>query len=234
MLNKMLKAMVGLALVWVATPGLADDTTGLLRGRVVGAGDQVTVENVERGVSYSTDVDGGSFSLRSLPPGEYKVVLQAGGKTIDEQVVSVSLGSATAVTLGEALEELVVQGERVAAVDIAIAESGMVITSEELDELPVPRSLNQVTLLAPGVIRGDNAFGSNTSFAGSSVAENTSYINGLNTTNFRNGLGFSTVPFEFYDTITLRPEVIARSTVAQLGVSLTPSPRAAAMISKWA
>jgi len=204
MLNKMLKAMVVFASVWVATPGLADDTTGLLRGRVVGAGDQVTVENVERGVSYSTDVDGGSFSLRSLPPGEYKVVLQAGGKTIDEQVVSVSLGSATAVTLGEALEELVVQGERVAAVDIAIAESGMVITSEELDELPVPRSLNQVTLLAPGVIRGDNAFGSNTSFAGSSVAENTSYINGLNTTNFRNGLGFSTVPFEFYDTIQVK------------------------------
>jgi hypothetical protein len=204
MLNKMLKAMVVFASVWVATAGLADDTTGLLRGRVVGAGDQVTVENVDRGVSYSTGVDGGSFSLRSLPPGEYKVVLQAGGKTIDEQVVNVSLGSATAVTLGAAMEELVVQGQRVAAVDTAIAESGLVISTEELEELPVARSLNSVTLLAPGVIRGDNAFGSNTSFAGSSVAENTSYINGLNTTNFRNGLGFSVVPFEFYESIQVK------------------------------
>ncbi len=65
------------------------------------------------------------------------------------------------------------------------------------------RNLEAVTLLAPGVSKGDSSF-VGTSFSGSSVAENTSFINGLNTTNFRNGLGFSIVPFEFYDTIQVK------------------------------
>ena len=35
------------------------------------------------------------------------------------------------------------------------------------------------------------------SLGGSSVAENVYYINGMNVTNFRNGLGGASVPFEF-------------------------------------
>ena len=37
------------------------------------------------------------------------------------------------------------------------------------------------------------------SFGGSSVAENTVYINGLNVTDFYNRIGFSSVPFAFYE-----------------------------------
>jgi len=189
----------------LALTAIADDTTGLLRGRIVGTpAADVAVENIDRGLVYRTTASDGSFRIGNLPPGEYTVTLTEGGSVIDQQIVEVKLGSSTSLTMGSAMEELIVQGARVAAVDIAIAESGLVISTEELQELPVGRSLSSVTLLAPGVIRGDNAFGSNTSFAGSSVAENTSYINGLNTTNFRNGLGFSTVPFEFYDTIQVK------------------------------
>ena len=194
---KTLRLML-LMLVGVSGYALADDTTGLVRGKVIGSGDTVEMESVDRGITYGAQVIGGNFNVRSLPPGDYTVVLRDEGQIVDEQTITVALGSATVVTLGNSIEEVVVQGTRVSAVDTAIAESGMVITTEELNQLPVGRSLNQVTLLAPGVIRGDNAFGSNTSFAGSSVAENTSYINGLNPTNFRNGLGFSVVPFEFY------------------------------------
>ena len=182
----------------------ADDTTGQVRGKVIGSGDSVEMQSVDRGISYGASVSGGNFSVRSLPPGDYEIRLRSGGQLVDEQTISVGLGSATIVTLGNSMEEVVVQGTRVAAVDTAIAESGMVISTDELTELPVARSLSSVTLLAPGVIRGDNAFGNNTSFAGSSVAENTSYINGLNTTNFRNGLGFSVVPFEFYESIQVK------------------------------
>jgi len=182
----------------------ADDTTGQVRGKVIGSGDSVEMQSVDRGISYGASVSGGNFSVRSLPPGDYEIRLRSGGQLVDEQTISVGLGSATIVTLGNSMEEVVVQGTRVAAVDTAIAESGMVISTDELTELPVARSLSSVTLLAPGVIRGDTAFGNNTSFAGSSVAENTSYINGLNTTNFRNGLGFSVVPFEFYESIQVK------------------------------
>ena len=200
---KTLRLML-LMLVGVSGYALADDTTGLVRGKVIGSGDTVEMESVDRGITYGAQVIGGNFNVRSLPPGDYTVVLRDEGQIVDEQTITVALGSATVVTLGNSIEEVVVQGTRVSAVDTAIAESGMVITTEELNQLPVGRSLNQVTLLAPGVIRGDNAFGSNTSFAGSSVAENTSYINGLNTTNFRNGLGFSVVPFEFYESIQVK------------------------------
>ena len=36
------------------------------------------------------------------------------------------------------------------------------------------------------------------------MAENIFYINGMNVTNFRNGLGASAVPFEFYDQFQLK------------------------------
>ena len=156
----------------LALTAIADDTTGLLRGRIVGTpAADVAVENIDRGLVYRTTASDGSFRIGNLPPGEYTVTLTEGGSVIDQQIVEVKLGSSTSLTMGSAMEELIVQGARVAAVDIAIAESGLVISTEELQELPVGRSLSSVTLLAPGVIRGDNAFGSNTSFAGSSVAE---------------------------------------------------------------
>ena len=44
----------------------------------------------------------------------------------------------------------------------------------------------------------------NVAFAGASIAENTSYVNGLNLTNFRTGVGFSKVPFEFYETMQVK------------------------------
>ena len=52
-----------------------------------------------------------------------------------------------------------------------------------------------VALLAPGLVKGE--FGG-VSFGGSSVAENSVYINGLNVTDFYNRVGFSSVPFSFY------------------------------------
>ena len=57
-----------------------------------------------------------------------------------------------------------------------------------------------VARLAPGVVKGHNfGGGAGVSFGGSSVAENTIYINGLNVTDFYNRIGFSAVPYAFYD-----------------------------------
>lgn len=126
----------------------------------------------------------------------------------------VALGGATSVNLGAStsdIQEIVTTGRRMAPVDTSISESGLVISSDALLELPVSRDLTSVAMLAPGTTRGDSRFsssGSNNgtlaSFGGSSVAENTSFINGLNTTNFRTGVGFSEVPFEFYDTLQIK------------------------------
>ena len=54
-------------------------------------------------------------------------------------------------------------------------------------------------MLAPGIVKGHNfGGGAGVSFGGSSVAENTIYINGLNVTDFYNRIGFSSVPYAFY------------------------------------
>ena len=76
----------------------------------------------------------------------------------------------------------------------------------ELERLPVPRNVTSVALLAPGTTEGDSRFGNgNTvSFGGSSIAENQVYINGLNVTNFRNGVGFSNPPYDFYDQFQIK------------------------------
>ena len=64
--------------------------------------------------------------------------------------------------------------------------------------LPVERDLHVGRAArARRLTKGDNEFGG-VSFGGSSVAENTVYINGLNVTDFYNRVGFSSVPYAFY------------------------------------
>src|SRR3546814_7178177 len=48
------------------------------------------------------------------------------------------------------------------------------------------------------------SFGDLASAVGSSVSENVFYVNGLNITDFRQGLGSVTVPFEFYETVDVK------------------------------
>jgi hypothetical protein len=65
-----------------------------------------------------------------------------------------------------------------------------------------------IALLAPGTVRGDTLLGGEglgnganlASFGGSSVAENSSYINGFNVTNLLKNLSYSQVPFYAIDT----------------------------------
>ena len=71
------------------------------------------------------------------------------------------------------------------------------ITREEIARLPVDQNLGSVALLAPGVVKGARQFGGIT-FGGSSVAENSYYINGLNVTDLYSRHGFSEAPFDFY------------------------------------
>ena len=89
----------------------------------------------------------------------------------------------------------------------ATGETGLNISLEELSQVPVARNIEAVALLDPGTVAGDNAFGDDktlVSFGGASVAENVYYIDGLNVTNFRNGLGGASVPFEFYDQFQIK------------------------------
>ena len=171
---------------------------------VVGGVD-VTAHDPSTGFSRTvkTDADG-AYRFPFLPVGTYKIEASKDGKSIGSlDAVTVNLGAATTADLdlgGESLAVITVVASRVVnAVDVNSTESAMNITREEIDQLPVERDLQSVALLAPGISKGHNfGGGAGLSFGGSSVAENTIYINGLNVTDFYNRIGFSAVPFAFY------------------------------------
>ena len=183
---------------------------GSLVGRLIDASNkpvanaEITVRSAETGFTRTVKADAdGYYRFPFLPVGRYQVDATRNGAVLGKLAdVTVSLGAATTanVTLGAiTLEEIQVLGTRiVTAVDVKSVESATNITREDLERLPVERDILAVALLAPGLNKGDGDLGSGVSFGGSSIAENTVYINGLNVTDFYNRVGFSSAPYSFY------------------------------------
>ncbi|GAB2611887.1 TonB-dependent receptor [Novilysobacter erysipheiresistens] len=197
-----LSIAMGLGLASLAPMALAQD------GSVVGqsqAGAQVTVTNPQTGFSRTVTANSdGSYRFPFLPVGTYQLQTSVDGRPVGEPVqVRVALGSATVVNAASGgavstLGTVEVTGSRVVnAVDVTSTESSTNVTREEIERLPVDQDIASVAQLAPGVQKGDASFGG-ISFGGSSVAENSFYINGLNVTDFYNRVGFSSAPFAFY------------------------------------
>lgn len=178
-------------------PASAANNDGSVVGRTA-SGATVTITNPATGFTRSVTADAeGNYRFPFLPVGEYQLQSSGAGAPVD---VTVSLGNATTVNLGtgvETLETISVTGSVVSAVDVTSVESATNVTREDLARLPVDQNIASVATLAPGVNAGVASFGG-ISFGGSSIAENSFYINGLNVTDFYNRNGFSSAPFAFY------------------------------------
>jgi hypothetical protein len=176
-------------------------------------GQSVIAKSVDTGLTREVRPDdSGRFTINSLPTGRYDVTLkQTGASDLSTQVL-VSVGSAATVRFAEFIENVTVTGARTreVLVDTTTSESALNLSSEQIAELPVARNLTQIALLAPGVVEGDTAFsaqgfgGTLASFGGATVGENAYFINGFNVTNFRNGLGGSTIPFQAYQDFQIK------------------------------
>jgi hypothetical protein len=202
---------MGLCLSSLAVaPALAQSVTGAVAGHA-DAGAQVTVTNNATGASRSVTVNAdGSYRLAQLPVGDYSLQVSRGGQAVGAPVsVGVSLGGTTTVNLGSGgdvtnLQSIQVVGSQVInRVDVRSTESATNITREELARLPVDQSLGSVALLAPGVVSSGATFGGLT-FGGSSVAENVTYINGLDVTDPYRRQGYSSVPYNFYEEVQVK------------------------------
>jgi hypothetical protein len=222
-----------------AAPAAAQDYQNVTAsGRVQGtngqpvAGATVTVTSEGQGGSRSTVTDAsGGFQFAQLTPGNYTYSISAPGyETLTETGVSITLNNAAneftiapvaaagavAATSAADAGEVIVTGRR-RIVDFQANTTGSVINVGELaTRVPVSRDITSVVLLSPGTAAGDTAFGSLPSINGASVSENVYYINGLNITSFRNGLGAVTVPFDFYQQVEVKnggiPAEFGRST----------------------
>lgn len=198
---------VALGLCFVSGVQAQSNTTGTISGQAM-SGDTIVVENPQTGFRREVAADAnGNYRITSLPPGTYRVTQSgaAGESSVRDNII-VSVGTGTSVDFAGAaapaeattLDRIEVTAASINPIDVTSVESATVVTEATIDRLPIPRDVTNVALLAPGTTQGDTAFGNLASFGGATVGENAYYINGFNVTNFRNGLGFSNVPFDMY------------------------------------
>lgn len=211
-----------------------DYTRGSVAGTVANeagaplAGATVTLTSNEQGFTRTATTDAaGRFEFNSLPTGDYTVNIRgAGGEVVNDPGVSVVAGKQTnfaytavpvttvegeatpPATAGGGQGDIIVRGRRVQTNDLGSTTTGLSIDVARLVEnVPVQRTQSGLILLAPGTNQGDTNFADCSdcvSFGGATIAENSYYVNGLNTTNFRTLVGNSLVPFEFYRTFDVR------------------------------
>ncbi|MDG5487909.1 TonB-dependent receptor [Sphingomonas sp. BGYR3] len=202
-----------------AAPAAAQDFTFVTAtGRVTnetGApieGATVKITSDDQGFERTVTTDGsGSYRIPQLPAGKYTFEVNADGfGTYRESGIALSqsaAGNTFQLSEGTAStgDDIVVTGTRIKVADFDRTTVGAVISIGELaTRVPVARDLTSVVLLAPGTSAGDSAFGNLAAVSGSSVSENSFFLNGLNITDFRQGLGSVEVPFEFYDTVEIK------------------------------
>lgn len=172
----------------------AQSTSGSIFGKA-DAGQTVTIVS-ETGATRTVTADAsGSFNALSLPAGNYKVT--SNGTTRD---VTVRVGSGAQVDFSAAtLDTVVVSASGNVDIDISQTDTRTVFTAADLQKYAVPRDVNAVALLAPGVINStsyNNAQANIGSFGGSAASENAYYINGYPVTNPLTNLGATTLGFD--------------------------------------
>ena len=164
---------------------------------------EITIRNLDTNAMKTTQTSKtGTFSFSQIVPGQYEVTTSATGYKSLSSTTTVYTGKGSSIRFnlefGD-MEEVLVTASTKLSFDVKSVEKSTVLTATEVEQLPVSRNIESVALLIPGTMSGDVAFGNLVSFSGSSVAENVYYINGMNVTDFRRGLGGSAIPFEFFD-----------------------------------
>ncbi len=210
---------VGVGALTAAAPAFAQDYNQVnATGRIQGtdgkpiAGATVTITSNDQGTTRTvTTGNDGTFRAQALQQGTYTFTIAANGydSFTDSSVSLGQAGAANQFTLApvgaDAGGEIVVTAGRTQVVDFDRNTTGTVIDLGSLaTRVPVARDISSVIQLSPGTTQGDAAFGNLANISGSSVAENAFFLNGLNITNFRTGLGSVAVPFDFYQTVEIK------------------------------
>lgn len=159
----------------------------------------VTVEvksaNLQGSRSDVTDA-GGHFRFSLLPPGSYTMTATLSGfNTVTQKNIAVGLNKTVTLEVGispTASEQITVTGAP-PVVDVTSNTQGANITSETMQSLPLGRNFVAAAQVAPGT--GGDATG--TTVYGSTGAENSYIIDGLNTTGVETGVQGKRLNIEF-------------------------------------
>lgn len=166
----------------------------------------IVIQNVDTGLTRQVTSDAsGRYTATALPTGEYNVMLQRDGQVMaTQQNVQVTLGGGREVSFtagGSAagatdLDRIVVTASAASLIDVSSTDTRTTFTSQQLEKMPVGRSIEAVALLAPGVVQADSRYPGTASFGGSAASENAFYINGYAVTNPLTNLGSTSLPFD--------------------------------------
>lgn len=199
---------VGAALVLSSPSAISSDAfNGVVKGVVTDGLSQaagnatITLTHKSKNITRVIRTnDKGEYTLRKLPVGEYRMTIEKEGfDAIEESNLSVTLGSAIVLNsqllaTGSDIERISITGSRISRVNLESSTGGIVVTSDELNKLPVNSGFENIALLAPGVT-GNTEFDAS-SIGGSSSAENAYYLNGINITSIKTGIGSIDLPWE--------------------------------------
>jgi hypothetical protein len=197
---------------------------GNLSGTVVNpagepvAGATVTVLSQAQGFTRTTTTnEAGEFRVPLIPQGNYTVTVAAEGlQTTSTPDLRVQVGGTNSYRLAldtaTSGDVVVVTGVRPQQ-EFTQTTTGISIDVEEFNErMPVARNITALTMLAPTAVPIDQIFALNgsaqllapASIGGASGGENAFFVNGLNITNFVNGIGGANVPFYFYQNVDVK------------------------------
>ncbi len=178
---------------------MAQTTGGSLEGRVVdqagqpviGALVQVSGPSLQGWGGGATD-SAGQYNIPYLPPGkDYEVAVEAPGygKTIRKGItIPLNCTVSLPFTLSQGQTEITVTAAT-PVIDPKSSEGGSTLSSKMVQAIPLQRDSNGIVFLAPGAVDGGSSTPGMASILGSTGAENTYFVNGMDVTNTNYGTG---------------------------------------------
>lgn len=205
-----------LLILLVAIP-LAAQTTGSVSGKVSdasGAGvPGVTVEaksaSLQGTRSAQTD-SAGLYRLPLLPPGAYTLSYKLEGfapETRNGITISLGKDSAVDISLKPSTAQEITVTAAAPVLDTSTSSLGTNLNARAIETLPTGRNYSSIVQVAPGVTSDANPGNpeqSTISVYGSSGAENSFYIDGVNTTNAEYGFQGKELNFEFISEVDVK------------------------------
>ena len=218
-MKKVFMFVLALTLAMFATSAMAQSsTTGSIEGTVTdpngaavkGATVTVTSPNLISPQTATTN-DEGRYQVPALPPGKYKVAIDASGfgkYEKDDVSVNLSRTSTADATLALATATATVTVTGGAAVDVAANTTGNNVSTEQFSNFPTQRTVQGLYTIAPTITRSGlrDATGRDRDPAvgGSSGPENNYILDGVNTTDPAFGGSGANLPFEFVQEVEIK------------------------------
>jgi hypothetical protein len=210
--RRVVRASSGWGLVWLAAallclslPASGQLYSGSIAGTVsdptgaVVTGAQVVATDADKGFTYKGTTDNsGRYVLRSIPPGNYSVVVEAPNFEREKKsgiVIAVNQNAGVDFTLkvGAASMTVEVQAQHV-ELQTEDATTGQVVDRKFINDLPlVGRSVLDLAYLTPGITEVDNScrgcMANNFTSNGSRNATADVLLDGVSSTNFEQNSG---------------------------------------------